>query len=47
MLVRLSVFNAHVAPVALCVPLEELDGRLTGLLQSFESAGRGDDLAER
>jgi hypothetical protein len=40
LVVELPVFLADFTPVALGVPLEELAGRLTGLLERFERPWR-------
>jgi len=46
LIVRLLIFLAHFAPIARDVPLDELDGRLTGLLERFEGTGGDEQLAE-
>src|SRR4051794_13321790 len=45
--VRLLVLVADIAPVASCVPLKELSGRLMGVFEDFEGTRRCDDLPER
>ena len=47
MVVRLTVLMAHIAPIASGVTFDELDGRLTGLLECSEGTGRDDNTAER